>query len=109
MHTVFDHIVRLLAPVLAFTADEAWAHFGRSNSVHLELLPKSDSKLVDPQAVADVEALLRDGAVAAQALEASRQEKQSGTKLEVHLRFTLLIGDRIHPLAHDAAEEFLIL
>jgi isoleucyl-tRNA synthetase len=109
MYTVFDHLVRLLAPILAFTADEAWSHFGRSSSVHLESLPQSDSKLIDPQAVADVEALLRVRAVAAQALEAARQQKQIGNNLEAHVKLTLPIGDRVQRLDHDEVEEFLIL
>jgi isoleucyl-tRNA synthetase len=109
MYTVFDHLVRLLAPILAFTADEAWTYFGRCSSVHLETLPKSDNQLVDPQAVADVEALLRARAVAAQALEAARQQKQIGNNLEAHVKLTLPIGDRVHRLDHDEVEEFLIL
>jgi isoleucyl-tRNA synthetase len=109
MHTVFDYLVRLLAPILAFTADEAWGHFGQSSSVHLESLPKSDNKLINPQAVAEVEALLRVRAVAAQALEAARQQKQIGNNLEAHVKLTLPISDRVHRLDHDEVEEFLIL
>jgi isoleucyl-tRNA synthetase len=109
MYTVFDQLVRLLAPILAFTADEAWNHFGRASSVHLELLPQGDNKLIDPQAVADVEALLRVRAVAAQALEAARQQKQIGNNLEAQVKLTLPIGDRVHRLDHDEVEEFLIL
>jgi isoleucyl-tRNA synthetase len=109
MHTTFDYLTRLLAPILAFTADEAWAHFGRPNSVHLESLPKSDSKLIDPQAVADVDALLRARGVVAQALESARQQKQIGNNLEAHVKLALPLGDRVHRLDHDEVEEFLIL
>jgi isoleucyl-tRNA synthetase len=109
MHAVFDHLVRLLAPILVFTADEAWSYFGQSSSVHLERFLQSDTKLIDPQAVADVEALLRVRAVAAQALEAARQQKQIGNNLEAHVKLTLPIGDRVHRLDHDEVEEFLIL
>ena len=109
MYETLDHLVRLLAPILAFTADEAWTHFGRSNSVHLETLPKSDSKLIDSPAVADVEALLRVRTVVAQALESARQQKQIGNNLEAHVKLALPIGDRVHRLDHDEVEEFLIL
>ena len=109
MHTTFDHLVRLLGPILAFTADEAWSHFGRPDSVHLELLPKSDQKLLDPQAAADVESLLRARAVVAQALESARQQKQIGNNLEAQVKLTLPSGDRVHRLDHEEVEEFLIL
>jgi isoleucyl-tRNA synthetase len=109
MHTTFDHLVRLLAPILAFTADEAWSHFGRPDSVHLELLPKSDPKLLDLQAVADVEALLRARALVAQSIEAVRQQKLIGNSLEAQVKLTLPLGDRVHRLDHDEVEEFLIL
>jgi isoleucyl-tRNA synthetase len=109
MHTTFDRLVRLLAPILAFTADEAWSYFGHPDSVHLELLPKSDKKLIDPQAAADVEALLRARAVVTQALESARQQKQIGNNLEAQVKLTLPIGDRVHRLDQEEIEEFLIL
>jgi isoleucyl-tRNA synthetase len=109
MHTAFDQLVRLLAPILAFTADEAWSHFARSDSVHLELLPKSDPKQIDAQAMADVDALLRARAVVAQSIEAARQQKLIGNNLEAQVELTLPIGDRVHRLDRDEVEEFLIL
>jgi isoleucyl-tRNA synthetase len=36
MHTIFDTLSRLLAPILVFTAEEAWRHFRTSGSVHLQ-------------------------------------------------------------------------
>ena len=36
MHRILDTLCRLLAPILAFTADEAWRHFRSSGSVHLQ-------------------------------------------------------------------------
>jgi len=36
MAHLFDYIVLRLAPVLAFTAEEAWGHSGRTGSVHLQ-------------------------------------------------------------------------
>src|SRR6185312_11036637 len=37
MRRLFDALSRLLAPVLAFTADEAWEHAGHTTSIHLEV------------------------------------------------------------------------
>jgi isoleucyl-tRNA synthetase len=35
MHRILDTLCRLLAPILAFTAEETWRHFRSSGSVHL--------------------------------------------------------------------------
>src|ERR1700726_2363646 len=34
MHRIFDTLCRLLAPILVFTAEEAWLHAGSGGSVH---------------------------------------------------------------------------
>ena len=34
IYEVFDSLVRLLAPIIAYTAEEAWEHAGREGSVH---------------------------------------------------------------------------
>jgi isoleucyl-tRNA synthetase len=36
MHRIFDTLCRLLAPILAFTAEEAWHRFRSNGSVHLQ-------------------------------------------------------------------------
>ena len=36
MHTILDTLCRLLAPILAFTAEESWRHFRSGGSVHLQ-------------------------------------------------------------------------
>ena len=46
MHEIFDALCRLLAPVLAFTAEEAWRHSvpRRRHSVHLEEFPQAQPR-----------------------------------------------------------------
>ena len=39
---IFDTLVKLLAPVLAYTCDEAWEHAGHSDSVHEQDFPEAD-------------------------------------------------------------------
>jgi isoleucyl-tRNA synthetase len=36
IHRIFDTLCRLLAPILAFTAEEGWTHFSPGGSVHLK-------------------------------------------------------------------------
>jgi len=39
MHDVFTALAKLLAPILAFTAEEAWGHAGFEDSVHEQDFP----------------------------------------------------------------------
>ncbi len=39
---VFDALVKLLAPILAFTCDEAWEHAGHADSIHEQDFPEAD-------------------------------------------------------------------
>ena len=39
MHKILSSLTRLLAPILAFTAEEAWGYFQPGESVHLQLFP----------------------------------------------------------------------
>ena len=73
MKTIFDALCRLLAPILAFTADEAWTLAHGGESVHCEEFPELTD--VDKEAVADVDELLRLRGVVGQAIEKARQEK----------------------------------
>jgi isoleucyl-tRNA synthetase len=82
MNRVVDALARLLAPILVFTADEAWQFSGRADSVHVELFPAVDESLRDPALEAHFERLLKLRGVIAQAIEPARQEKIIGNALE---------------------------
>ncbi len=62
MHEVFGSMVRLLAPILAYTAEEAWEFAGNETSVHLELFPEADADYAGTEATEKIDALseLRD-------------------------------------------------
>ncbi len=48
MREVFASLTRLLAPILAFTAEEAWGYLGGSDSVHLQTFPEVNAAAQDP-------------------------------------------------------------
>lgn len=62
MYRVFDSMVKLIAPILAFTADEAWEFAGNKESVHLETFPEADAAFSGEEASLAIEQLgrLRD-------------------------------------------------
>jgi isoleucyl-tRNA synthetase len=83
-HT-FDCLVRWLAPILCFTAEEAWlARYGEADgrSIHLELFAEAPEAWRDP-ALAARWAGLRDlRRVVTGALEVERAEKRIGSSLQ---------------------------
>jgi isoleucyl-tRNA synthetase len=83
MHEIFGALCRLLAPVLTFTAEEAWRHSEARGSVHLEEFPQQQDR--EHKASAQVAELLKLRAVIGQAVERARQEKLIGNTLEARV------------------------
>ena len=92
-----EALVRLLAPVMSFTADEVWSFLpptpNRSESVHLELFPAPQELTGSVPANFDVGALQSDWQTllsvrdeALKVLEAARAEKRIGSSLEAQVR-----------------------
>jgi len=111
MHLVLDALIRLLAPITAYTAEEAWGHAGHDKSVHLESLPEVDPHFQDADAAGFAQQLLDLRAIIGQAIEPARQSKQIGNALEAKVTLTiqdpaLLAELRRHE--HEL-EEFFIL
>jgi isoleucyl-tRNA synthetase len=100
-------LVRLLAPVMSFTADEVWtflpAFKGKTESVHLELFPAPKDLTGDLPPGFDVAAIRSDWETllsvrdeALKALEAARAEKRIGSALEAQVH--LAAPESIYPV-----------
>ena len=112
MAKVFADLVRLLAPILAFTAEEAWGHFRPGTSVHLELFP--EEKAPDQEILTRFEALQALRADVAQALEKAQRDGVIAKPLESTVAATTddpvilaAVGGKGEGIAE--IEEFLIL
>jgi isoleucyl-tRNA synthetase len=90
---IAESLVRLVAPLMSFTADEVWQFLpkvsGRPESVHLELFPSSKEIFGSEPAAdalkkieADWVSLMSVRDEALKALEAARQAKTIGSALE---------------------------
>ncbi len=90
LYAILDALVRVMAPVLSFTADEIWSCMPvdsrRPASVHLADFPRPDPTLVDAGLAADWERLLDVRAAVTKALEALRQRGEIGHSLEASVR-----------------------
>src|SRR4051812_32889273 len=106
MQKIFDALCRLLAPILAFTADEAWQYAKASGSIHLQELPAESP--VSGEAIAQMNELLRLRSVIGQAIEKARQEKLIGNALEA----AVVLGsdsDVTKQVGREELEELFIL
>jgi isoleucyl-tRNA synthetase len=77
LHRIAEGLIKLLAPVLPFTAEEAWKELGRVDSVHLEAFPAREEHLRRDWTA---RMGLRDEVNAK--LELARKEKRIGKSLE---------------------------
>ena len=102
-----EALVRLLAPVMSFTADEVWTFLpsmrGRPESVHLELFPAPRDLTGSVPADFDIGALQSDWQTllsvrdeALKVLEAARAEKRIGSSLEAQVH--LAAPESVYPL-----------
>ncbi|MGA7108410.1 MAG: isoleucine--tRNA ligase [Terracidiphilus sp.] len=88
---ITEALVRLVAPILSFTADEVWEYLpavaGREASVHLALFPKPEEVFSEntTQLFAEWEQIFKVRDQALLALEEARQAKRIGKGLEAEI------------------------
>jgi isoleucyl-tRNA synthetase len=125
MREIFNALCKLLAPVLVFTAEEAWRHsavvplgrddagqpgssraVGTTTSIHLQEFPQTQGH--GRNAVDQVEELLRLRGIIGQAIEHARQEKLIGNTLEARVVLNS-DSDVTEKISKEELEEFFIL
>jgi len=89
LHRLALDLVRLMAPVLSFTAEEVWDHLpgakALAESVHLAGFPEADDAARDPELAERWERLVSIRAAVNKALDLARKEKIVGNSLEARL------------------------
>ena len=92
MHIILDTLVRMSAPILAFTAEEAWLAIPspgkRVESVHLADWPEVREEFIDAALEAEWEKLLDVRSAVSKALETARQGGMIGNSLEARVTIT---------------------
>ena len=95
---ITEALVRLVAPLLSFTADEVWQYLpkltNRAASVHLELFPAPAelAPVIDAGFMKDWEELLIVRDEALKSLEEARQQKLIGKALDAKMRLEVPAG-----------------
>ncbi len=84
MYQILDNLLRLLAPVLSFTADEAWAYLPGEHeaSVHLAAFPALNAAVKDDGLVERWGRIMKIRAEVLKVLEQSRTAKTIGLSLD---------------------------
>lgn len=112
MYLILDSLIRLIAPVLSFTADEVWNSMPgkREESVHLALFPQKQPGWRNDQLAKQWEQIIKIRAEVSKALEQARIAKQIGLSLDAAV--TLVVPPDMHNLfeshAADLAEIFIV-
>jgi isoleucyl-tRNA synthetase len=96
MHNIFEALCKLLAPILAFTAEEAWRYLGTGDSVHLQVFPESIASKRNELAEKEVNELLELRAIVSRELEEARQHKVIGNSLEAKVVLELATDRLLH-------------
>ncbi|MBI5453975.1 MAG: isoleucine--tRNA ligase [Deltaproteobacteria bacterium] len=111
IYHVLDHLVRLTAPVLVFTSEEAWSFMPgkKAESVHLSAMPVPNASWIDDKLEEKWDELMRVKADISKALEGARQTKLIGHPLDAEVvvypkKDEALIKEEAHAL-----EEVLII
>jgi isoleucyl-tRNA synthetase len=89
MYVILEVMVRLLAPILTFTAEEIWKSLcdykGKTDSVHLSQLPEVNTHYLNQDLADDWKTMIAIRSEAAKAIEVARKNKIIGHSLDVSL------------------------
>jgi isoleucyl-tRNA synthetase len=111
---VLKDTLALMAPILPFTADEAWdampAFEGKEESVHLGQFPGADEIRLDPAAVKEMDRLILVREKVLKELEKARESKLIGNSLEAVVVLSVPAGQMELLKKHEAvlAELFIV-
>ena len=86
LYKILDALVRLMAPILSFTAEEVWQLLPGASllspSVHLPPYPEGEDKSIDEKLEERFDLLLKIRTEVSRALEEARKKKLIGNSLE---------------------------
>jgi len=113
MHAILSAMVRLMAPVLSFTADEVWGYMkdgSPAKSVFLQSFPHEKGKYIDNELEARWERLITVRSETAKVLEALRRDKKIGHSLDAAVRIyaEAQLLDFLKGYRHDLAFIFIV-
>jgi isoleucyl-tRNA synthetase len=105
LYQILDSLVKLMAPVLSFTAEEVWWHMPKQTgeSVHLTEFPTLTPEQRDDRLMERWNTIIRVRGEVSKALELSRVQKTIGHSLDASV--TLSVPDELHTFLTGYAAE----
>ena len=100
---ILDSFTRLLAPILAFTAEEIWQDRSPGDSVHVQVFPEYNEKHHNQELIDDWQEIMTVREAVSKALEEMRQAKTIGNALEA--KVVLRAGGTLARLLQRRAED----
>jgi isoleucyl-tRNA synthetase len=93
LYRIADSLARLMAPIMAFTAEEMWRYLpgaaGKTASIHMAAMPEVDGSLLDPDLAKQWQTIKSVRAEVTKALEEARAQKRIGHSLEASVALGL--------------------
>ena len=88
---IFDFLTAWFAPILCFTAEEAWLsdNFNHKESIHLRIFPKPDQKWNNKKICEQWKEIINIRKVVTSAIEIEREKKIIGSSLEASTELTV--------------------
>jgi isoleucyl-tRNA synthetase len=114
MFEILSTTARLMAPILAFTAEEVYAHMpafkAKADSVHMTDLPKVNPEYFDKDLAGRWEHIREVRSEVTKSLEAARAEKVIGHSLDAAVSLTAKgeLGDILSAYAEDLRSIFIV-
>lgn len=114
LYIIADSMARLMAPIMAFTAEEIWQHLpgnqDKNESVHMSGLPEPDASLCDQTLADQWKAIRLVRAEVTKALEAARAAKTIGHSLDAAVQIGLneALHDQLFPYQDELRSIFIV-
>jgi isoleucyl-tRNA synthetase len=113
IHHIFSALVRILAPVITFTADEAWSYATNgqeysADSIHLQDWPGAPAEWTNPEIAADVTQSLVVRTLINGQLEDLRKSGAVGKSLDANVVIRASALKFARPEALNLAEIFMV-
>ncbi len=91
LYSILTTLLKLMAPILSFTAEEAWQHLPHrpGETIHTELFPDVDASLLDESLNKRWQTILALKSDVSRALEGARQSKVIGHPLDARVTLAL--------------------
>ena len=114
LHILLMGMVRLIAPILSFTAEEVWGYLPKGSvkekSVHLASFPSNEALVFDDELTRSWELLVQLKGEVSKASETSRKEKIIGHSLNAIIKLELpaSIRETIRPYMEELKYIFIV-